>query len=157
MSERQLIVRRHSAAAVDSLWAVLADFPNLANVWDGLKASQVVGNLTAGVGARRRVHLKPVGTMVETVTAWEDPHLIATVNEPSALVPFSQAHSRLVLEPDASGTAMTFHYRYRPRGGPLGRVTGPAIDRKLTATFTSMLAAVDRAAGGAAGKNETNS
>ena len=56
--------------------------------------------------------------MVETVTAWEERHAIATMNEPSALVPFKHADTRLVLEPDGAGTAMTFHYRYAPRGGP---------------------------------------
>ena len=39
-----------------------------------------------------------------------------------------------------------FDYRYIPRGGPLGRVTGPLIDRLLTGTFTDMLAAADEAA-----------
>lgn len=150
MIKRHLTVQRHSTASVASIWAVLADFPNLAAVWDGLRASQAVGAPTSGVGARRRVRLKPVGTMVETVTAWEERHEIATMNEPSALVPFKQASSRLVLAPDGSGTAMTFDYDYVPRGGPLGRITGLVIDRMLTATFTSMLAAVDKAAGHAA-------
>lgn len=147
MKERHLTVQRHSPASAASIWAVLADFPNLANAWDGIKASRAIGDRTAGVGARRRVFLKPVGAMVETVTRWQEPREIATMNEPSALVPFKQAESRLVLEPDGNGTAMTFHYRYVPRGGRLGSVTGPVIDRMLTATFTSMLAAVDKAGG----------
>ena len=41
---------------------------------------------------------------------------------------------------------MTFEYRYVPRGGPVGRLTGPMIDRMLTRNFESMLAAVEEAA-----------
>ena len=146
MRERHLTVRRQAAASSASLWAVLADFGNLADVWDGLRESQAVGNKTQGLGARRQVHLSPVGSMIETVTEWEEGRALATKNEPSALVPFKQAKSRLVLQPDGDGTAMAFDYRYVPRGGPVGRLTGPLIDRMLTATFESMLAAVEKAA-----------
>jgi hypothetical protein len=138
------------AAASPSVWAVLADFPNLANHWSGLKASGSIGDLTQGEGARRRVDLKPPGTLTETVTAWEEGRTIATANEPSALVPFTRAESRLTLEPDADGTAVTFDYRYVPRGGPLGRLTGPLIDRKLRTDFERMLAAIEKAAAAAA-------
>jgi hypothetical protein len=81
--------------------------------------------------------------MVETVTAWDEGRTIATRNEPSALVPFKQAESRLVLEPDGDETAITFDYRYVPRGGPVGRLIGPVIDRMLTKTFEGMLDAVE--------------
>ena len=146
MAERQLIVRRQVDASCDSVWAVFADFPNLADHWSGLKASRPIGDQTHGVGARRRVELKPVGALVETVTAWEDGRMLATANQPPALVPFKQAESRLSLGPDGDGTAITFEYRYVPRGGPVGRLTGPVIDRMLRGTFESMLAAVEAAA-----------
>lgn len=61
-------------------------------------------------------------------------------------MPFKKAKSTLTLEPDGHGTLATFDYRYVPRGGPLGRFTGPLIDKMLTATFTDMLAATDEAA-----------
>jgi hypothetical protein len=125
---------------------VFADFPNLADHWNGLKASRPIGDQNHGVGARRQVDLAPVGRLVETVTAWEAGREIATTNQPSALVPFKQAESRLTLKPDGSGTAITFDYRYTPRGGPVGRVTGPVIDRMLRRTFESMLASVEEAA-----------
>jgi hypothetical protein len=41
---------------------------------------------------------------------------------------------------------VTFDYRYVPRGGPIGRFTGPLIDKMLTATFTDMLSATEAAA-----------
>lgn len=61
-------------------------------------------------------------------------------------VPIKQAESTLTLEPDDDGTLATFDYRYVPRGGPIGRFTGPLIDKMLTATFTDMLAATEEAA-----------
>lgn len=146
MAQRGLTVRRQAGASCASIWALFADFPNLANHWDGLKASRLIGDQTQGVGARRQVDLKPVGALVETITAWEEGRTLATANQPSTLVPFKQAESRLTLEPDGEGTAITFDYRYVPRGGPLGRVTGPVIDRMLRANFESMLAAIDEAA-----------
>jgi hypothetical protein len=134
------------AAPVKSVWRLFADFPNLANHWSGLRATRAIGEQTSGMGARRLVKLKPMGTMEETVIAWEDGRTIATRNQPSASVPFSRAESALYLKPDGDGADVTFEYKYLPRGGPLGRVTGPLIDRMLIATFTSMLAAVEEAA-----------
>jgi Polyketide cyclase / dehydrase and lipid transport len=146
MAERHLIVQRHVAASCPSVWAVLADFPNLADHWSGLKATRPLGDQTHGVGARRQVDLKPVGALIETVTVWEEGRTIATTNQPSALVPFKQAASRLTLEPDGDRAAITFDYRYVPRGGPIGRLTGPVIDRKLRKDFERMLAAIEDAA-----------
>ena len=146
MAERHLTVQRQVGASCASVWAVVADFPNLADRWDGIKASRPIGDQSHGVGARRQVDLKPVGTLVETVTAWEEGRTLATTNQPSALVPFKEAGARLTLEPDGDGTVITFDYRYVPSGGPMGRVTGPGIDRMLRANFRSMLVAIEGAA-----------
>lgn len=146
MGERHLTVQRQVAASPDSVWGVCADFQNLADHWDGLRASRPIGDQINGVGARRQVDLKPVGSLVETITAWEEGRTVATANQPSALVPFKQAESRLALEPEGDGTAITFDYRYLPKGGPLGRMTGPVIDRMLRRTFESLLAAIEESA-----------
>ena len=82
--------------------------------------------------------------MAETVTAWEEGRTLATTNQPTALVPFKQAEAHP--RPRRDGTAITFDYRYVPRGGPMGRVTRPVIDRMLRANFGSMLAAIEEAA-----------
>jgi Polyketide cyclase / dehydrase and lipid transport len=146
MSERHITVRRRMSASPTSVWAVFADFPNLGSHWSGLRATRAIGNQTSGVGARRHVELKPIGSMDETVTAWEEGRRIETENHPSMSVPFNRAESRLMLEPDSEGTIATFDYRYAPRGGALGRFTGPLIDKMLAATFTEMLAATEEAA-----------
>ena len=132
-------------ASCASVWAVCADFPNLADHWGGLRASRSIGDQTCGVGARRQVELKPVGSLVETVTAWEEGRLLAATNQPSALVPFKRAEARLSLEPDGDGTVITFDYRYVPKGGPMGRLTGPVIELMLRTNFASRLAAIETA------------
>ena len=146
MPERHIAVQRRMSASTDSAWALFADFPNLASHWSGLRATRALGDQTSGVGARRRVELKPIGSMEETVTVWEAGRRIQTQNRPSASVPFKHAESTLTLEPDDDGTMATFDYRYEPRGGPHGRLTGPLIDKMLTATYNDMLAATDEAA-----------
>jgi hypothetical protein len=146
MPERHITVQRRMSASPGSLWALYADFPNLATHWNGLRATRAIGGQTSGVGARRRVELKPMGSMEETVTVWEEGRRIDTQNQPSGSVPFKQAKSMLTLEPDGHGTLATFGYRFVPRGGPLGRLTGPLIDKMLTSTFTDMLAVTEKAA-----------
>ncbi|WP_439939250.1 SRPBCC family protein [Nocardia sp. N13] len=146
MNERHLTVRRHMAVPTQPVWTVFADFPNLAAHWTGLRATRAIGTQTSGVGARRHVDLKPVGGMDETVTAWQEGHRIDTSNHASPLVPFGRAETSLVLEPEDGGTLATFDYTYVPRGGPLGRLTGPVIDRMLRTSFTDMLAAAEAAA-----------
>jgi hypothetical protein len=146
MPERHIRVQRRMSAPTGSVWALYADFPNLARHWNGLRATKVIGGQTGGVGARRRVDLKPMGSMEETVTVWEEGRRMDTRNQPSRSVPFKQATSSLTLTPDGGGTLATFDYRYVPRGGPVGRFTGPLIDRMLTSTFTDMLTATEKAA-----------
>ena len=146
MPERHITVQRLMAASPAAVWALYADFPNLAAHWHGLRGTRAIGHQTSGLGARRRVDLKPFGSMEETVTTWEEGRRIDTRNHPSSLVPFNRAETTLTLKPDGEGTFATFDYRYVPRGGPIGRLTGPLIDKMLTASFTDMLAETERVA-----------
>jgi hypothetical protein len=146
MTERHLRVQRRMAVPPDSVWTVIADFPNLASHWNGLRASTAIDTQTRGIGARRRVQLRPIGRMDETVTVWEEGRRIDTENHPSLSVPFNRAETTFRLDPDGEGTMATFDYRYVPRGGPIGRLTGPWIDRMLTGTFTDMMDAVEEVA-----------
>jgi hypothetical protein len=150
MPARHITVQRRMSASTGSVWALFADFPHLASHWSGLRTTTGIGDQTSGLGARRRVELKPIGSMDETVTVWEEGRRLDTENRPSTSVPFKHAESSLTLERDGDGTSATFDYRYVPRGGPLGRLTGPLIDKMLTATFNGMLAAIDEVAGGKA-------
>src|SRR4026207_1932484 len=98
MAERHITVQRRMSASTGSVWALFADFPNLASHWSGLRATRAIGDPHRGVGAPRRVARKPIGSMAETVTVWEEGRRIDTQNQPSALVPFKHAESTLTLE-----------------------------------------------------------
>jgi uncharacterized protein YndB with AHSA1/START domain len=151
MSERHLTVRRHLAVPPSAVWPFFSDFPNLAAHWTGPRATRAIGTQTSGVGARRHVDLKPIGGMDETVTVWEEGRRIDTSNRASPLVPFSRAETTLQLAPEGGGTLATFDYTYVPRGGPIGRLTAPVIDKMLTATFGDMLVAAETAASAGSG------
>jgi hypothetical protein len=117
MAERHLTVRRQVAASCDSVWDVFADFPNLA-----------------------------VGTLVETVTAWEE----AAKSPPRISHPLSSRSSRpSPCSPSSPmGTGQRSHSTIGmcQGGGPVGRLTGPAIDTMLRRDFESMLASIEDAA-----------
>ena len=66
MPERHIKVQRRMSASTASVWALFADFPNLSSHWSGVRATRAIGDQTSGVGARRRVELKPIGSMDET-------------------------------------------------------------------------------------------
>jgi hypothetical protein len=103
MPERHIPVQRTMSVSTGSVWAVYADFPNLANHWSGLRATRAIGDQTSGVGARRRVELKPMGSMDETVTTWEEGRRIDTHNQPSASVPIKRTESTLTPYPTTPG------------------------------------------------------
>ena len=117
MPERHITVQRRMAASIGDVWALFADFPNLASHWSGLRGTRAIGDQTSGVGARRRVELRPVGSMEETVTAWQDGRRIDTQNQPSATVPFTQASSSLTLEPTATARWPPFTTAMCPGAG----------------------------------------
>ncbi len=67
---RNVKLERTLAAPQSSVWAVLADYPNIADWNDGVKNSYAIGDATEGVGAQRQTELAPDGKMRmrETVT-----------------------------------------------------------------------------------------
>ncbi len=125
MPERHITVQRDMAAYPGSVWAMVADFPNLASRWTGLRATKSHWQPNEGVGARCHVELDPIGATDETVTAWEVGRRIDTENHPSVWVPFNRAETMLTLDPDDGGTVATFDYRYIPSGGQSADSPGP--------------------------------
>ena len=125
MPERHIMVQRRMAASPGSVWALFADFPNLASHWSGLRATRAIGNQTTGVGARRHVDLKPIGSMDETVTAWEEGRRIGTENHPSVAVPFNRAETMLTLDADDAGTWPGSTIAMYPEAAPSADSRGP--------------------------------
>jgi hypothetical protein len=126
MPERHITVQRRMSSSTGSVWALFADFPNLASHRGGLRATRAIGDQTSGVGARRHVELKPIGSMDETVTVWEDGRRIETRNRPSASVPFRHAETSLTLEPDAGRHVGHVRLPVHTQGRPTRPIDRPA-------------------------------
>ena len=57
-------------ATQSQVWAVLADFPNIADWNSGIKKSYSTNDSIDGVGAMRHCDLAPLGSLKETVVGW---------------------------------------------------------------------------------------
>ncbi len=137
MPERHIMVQRRMSAPTSAVWAVVSDFPDLASHWNGLRSTRALGAASSSSRWAPGTRPSPSG---RTVTG------SGRRTSPNTLVPFPHVESTLTLESDGDGTLGLFDYRYVPRGGPLGHLTGPLIDKRLTATFADMLAATEEAA-----------
>ena len=69
---RSIKVSRRIPTAPAKVWAVLADFPNIATWNTGVSKSFATSDSTGGVGAQRHCDLAPFGELEETVKEWDD-------------------------------------------------------------------------------------
>ena len=68
---RTIRVSRRIDIPRQKLWAVLADFPNIADWNSGVKRSFATSDATNGAGATRHCDLAPMGALEETVVELE--------------------------------------------------------------------------------------
>ncbi len=147
MTERVITVERKIAAHHPEVWRVLADFPNIATWNSGVKASRSTSSEAAGVGAQRHCDLAPAGGLDETIVEWDEGERMVVTIDQATVVPIRTARVTFTL--DTSGTDVTptkIEYRYTPKGGPLGRITGPILDRQLSKGFAGFLVDLEAAA-----------
>ncbi len=69
---RSIKVSRRIPSAPAKIWAVLADFPNIATWNTGVAKSFATSDSTGGVGAQRHCDLAPFGELEETVKEWDE-------------------------------------------------------------------------------------
>ena len=69
---RSIKVSRRIASTPEKVWAVLADFPNIATWNSGVTRSFATSDRTGGVGAQRHCDLVPFGELEETVREWDE-------------------------------------------------------------------------------------
>jgi carbon monoxide dehydrogenase subunit G len=144
---RTIEVERDIEAPQSDVWAVLADFPNIASWNTGVKSSFSTSDTTAGVGAKRHCDLAPAGALEETIQVWE-PEAVLEISIDSARgLPIRYGLAKFVLEPGEIGTRVTVAYSYQPRFGFLGQLMGSLVmDGQLTKGFAGFLKDLDRAA-----------
>ena len=138
---RNVEVGRTLAATRSSVWAVLADYPNIADWNDGLTKSYAIGDATEGVGAQRQTELVPDGAMRmrETVAEWVPEERMVIAIDKVEKMPVKQATMTFTLSEGGETTPFTMSYDYEPKGGPLAFLFGPLLDRQMNKGFNGFI------------------
>ena len=136
---RNVKLERTLAAPRSSVWAVLADYPNIADWNDGVKKSYAIGDATEGVGAQRQTELVPTGAMRETVAEWVPEERMVIAIDKVEKMPVKQARMTFTLSGGDETTLFTMSYDYEPKGGPLAVILGPVLDRQMNKGFNGFI------------------
>jgi uncharacterized protein YndB with AHSA1/START domain len=137
---RNVKVERTLTTPPSSVWAVLADYPNIVDWNDGVKNSYAIGDATEGVGAQRQTELVPNGAMRmrETVSEWVPEERMVIAIDTIDKQPVKHATMTFTLS-GGNTTSLTMNYVYEPKGGPLAFVYGPMLDRQMNKGFNGFI------------------
>jgi uncharacterized protein YndB with AHSA1/START domain len=135
-------------ATRSTVWAVLADYPNIGDWNDGIKNSYAIGDATEGVGAQRQCDIVPNGKMRmrETVSEWVPEERMVLIVDNIEKQPIKQATMTLTLSDGGETTPATMSYDYEPKGGPLAILFGPMLDRQMKKAFHGFMDNLETAA-----------
>jgi len=129
-----------------AVWAVLADFPNIASWNSGVANSFATSDAVAGVGAQRHCDLSPTGTLEETIREWEpDSRMVVSIDSATRL-PIRRGVVTFTLTGDGDRSATELDYRYDTKWGVAGRLMGPVLAAQLTKGFNGFLVDLETAA-----------
>jgi len=145
---RNVDIERTLAAPRSSVWAVLADYPNIADWNGGLTNSYAIGDAIEGVGAQRQTELAPTGAMRmrETVAEWVPEEKMVIAIDKVEKMPVKQATMTFALSGGGETTSLTMRYDYEPKGGPLAFIFGPLLDRQMKKGFHGFIDYLEPAA-----------
>jgi uncharacterized protein YndB with AHSA1/START domain len=143
---RSIKVNRRIPSAPAKVWAVLADFPNIATWNTGVAKSFATSDSTGGVGAQRHCDLAPFGELEETVKEWDDTRRMVISIDSAKKLPIAHGEVTFVLSPVDDATEVSINYAYKPKFGLLGQIIGNvALDGQLTKGFNGFLKDLDAA------------
>ena len=143
---RSIKVSRRIHSAPAKVWAVLADFPNIATWNTGVAKSFATSDSTGGVGAQRHCDLAPFGELEETVKEWDDTRRMVISIDSAKKLPIAHGEVTFVLSPADDATEVSVNYAYKPKFGLLGQIMGSvALDGQLTKGFKGFLKDLDAA------------
>ncbi|MFP6690296.1 MAG: SRPBCC family protein [Alphaproteobacteria bacterium] len=140
---RSITVKRRISAAPAAVWAVLADFPNIAAWNSSVTKSFSTSESTSGVGAQRHYDLAPFGALEETVKEWEEERRLVVNIDSAKKLPMSRGAATFLL--NAAGDGAT-EVANQPKFGVIGQLLGSiALDGQFTKGFTAFLKDFDTA------------
>ena len=143
---RNLKIERTVQAPRSSVWAVLADYPNIADWNDGVVNSHAIGEATEGVGAQRKCELDGSVAMRETVTEWAPEEKLAVDIDQIEKMPVAKATMTFTMADGGAATPMSMSYDYEPKGGPFGFIIAAMMGRPMRKGFNGFLDNLERAA-----------
>ncbi len=145
---RNVTVERTVASPRHSVWAVLADYPNIVDWNEAVKNSYAIGDAIEGVGAQRQVDLGSKGSIKnrETVTEWTPEQRMVIAVDKIEKQPIKQATMTFTLSGLGETTPFAMSYDYEPKGGPLAFIFGPMLDRQMKKGFNGFIDSLEPAA-----------
>ena len=143
---RTIEVSRDIPAPRSAVWAVLADYPNIADWNTGIKKSYSTGDATEGVGAKRHCDLAPMGELEETIAEWQPEEKLVINIDSAKKLPIRRGVATFTLAADGDSTTTGISYAYELGYGPIGRLMAGSLAKQLTKGFDGFLADLDAAA-----------
>ena len=134
-----LQVTRTTDKSPEALWDVLADFPNIASWYSGLKTSVSTSEAPNGVGATRHCELAPMGAIDERILDWEEGSRVRIAAEKYEKAPIKHAIADFRITPNGGQTRLDLSFDFTPKGGVAGKAATPALKAALTKGFNQML------------------
>ena len=147
---RNVKEERTVAAPQSSVWAVLADYPNISTWNEAMTNSYAIGDAVEGVGAQRQTEFGSKGSirLRETVTEWAPEQRMVIAVDRVEKQPIKEATMTFTLSGAAETTMFAMSYDYVPNGGPLALIFGPMLDRVLNKGFNAFIDDLERTAQG---------
>ena len=146
---RSIKVSRRIHSTPEKVWAILADFPNIATWNTGVAKSFATSESTGGVGARRHCDLSPFGELEETVKEWDDASRMVISIDSAKKLPIAHGEVTFDLNPVDGSTEVNVHYAYKPKFGVLGEIMGSLVlDGQLVKGFKGFLKDLESASRG---------
>lgn len=143
---RSITVHRKISSSPANVWAVLADFPNIATWNTGVSQSFATSQVTDGIGAKRHCDLAPFGELEETVKEWDDARRMVVSIDSAKKLPIAYAEVTFDLTSTNDATEVTINYAYQPKFGPLGNIMASLfLDGQLRKGFKGFLQDLDAA------------
>ncbi len=119
-------------APKDAVWQVLADFPNIADYTDSVKASHATNEHALGVGATRRCDFSRGGSAEEEIIGFSSGEkLVISLAETKGLPLKSSETTFSVTEINADTTKLTMSVKFEAKGGPFSGIVGKLLQRRL--------------------------
>jgi uncharacterized protein YndB with AHSA1/START domain len=137
----ELAHERHIRAAPERVFGVLADFGDIAEWARFVQHSSLLTDQTSGVGTSRRVQMARQ-TVVETVTAWDEPRELAYTIDglPPIIGAVGNRWTLAPAGPDTSVTIVTITTRIEPGRLPHQRLIAKKVGERLAIASELMLA-----------------